>query len=85
MRKKGFKEERACMALLRTIQASGALDPRQTETLDRAIALLQDRKQHGARGRQVVFRAVRVIAQTLWEAFSGGQGRTGSGAGKGDS
>ena len=81
----GFKDERACMALLRTIQASGALDPRQTEKLDRAIALLQDSKQQGPRGRHAVFRAVRVIAQTLWEAFSEGEGRTGSGAGESDS
>ena len=69
----GFKDERACISLLRNIQASGALDPRQTEKLNRAVALLRKPKQRGARDRQEVFEAARVIAQTLWEAFSRGK------------
>ncbi len=69
MSRKGFKDVNACISYLRELQASGALDPRQKERLDQALAVLRRPNQRDARGHRDVMRAVRVIVETLWEAF----------------
>ena len=71
MSQKGFKDVNACISYLRELQASGALDPRQKERLDQALAVLRKPIQRDARGHRELVRAVRVIVETLWEAFSG--------------
>ena len=67
--RKGFKDVKVCISYLRELQASGALDPRQKERLDQALAVLRRPNQRDARGHRDVLRAVRVIVETLWEAF----------------
>ncbi len=67
--RKGFKDVKACISYLRGLQASGALDPRQKERLDHALAVLRKPAQRDARGHRELVRAVRVIVETLWEAF----------------
>lgn len=69
--RKGFKDVNACISCLRELQASGALNPRQKERLHQALAVLRRPNRRDARGHRDLMRAVRVIVETLWEAFSG--------------
>lgn len=66
----GFKELNACISILRSLQARGALDPSQREKLKRAISVLRKPHRRGVRGHRELVAAVRVIAELLWEAFS---------------
>ena len=70
MSRKGFKDVNACISYVRELQATGALDPRQKERLDQALAVLRRPNQRDARGHSETVRAIRVIVETLWEAFS---------------
>lgn len=68
--RKGFKDVSACISYIRELQARGALDPRRKEKLDSAIAVLRKPRRRDARSHRELLAAVRVIVETLWEAFS---------------
>ncbi|MFQ5852205.1 MAG: hypothetical protein ACE5JU_16680 [Candidatus Binatia bacterium] len=65
-----FKELDACIANLRRFQASEALEPSQREAFVRAVADLKKFGRMPKPDKHRVLRAIRVIAETLWEAYS---------------
>ena len=69
-RGKGFKEVKVCLSYLQELQIGGALDPRQTEKLKRAMGLLNNAKHQNSQGNRQLFTAVKDIAEVLWEVFS---------------
>ncbi len=69
-RGKGFKEAKVCISYLRELQTGGALDPRQVEKLNRAMALLKNAKRQNSQSKRQLYMAVTGITEVLWEAFS---------------
>ena len=68
------KDLRACLSLLRQIQASGTLNQVQMEAIERAIKELRRIKRSGKPAKQELYRVARLITENLWEASQNAQG-----------
>lgn len=65
---KHLKDVRACLALLRALQARDDIEPRQKKAVGRALdEVLKLRRKPPA--RKQTFRAIRLIAEALVEAL----------------